>query len=218
MESHAPLPHRHHILVENFHDPANVSDSKQTVLHTLWGGHVNRPLAIALSAAWEEKYNYPLEVFVNNDCIMLNLPHAFGISEILSLVKPGRIRQLLRTKLESTAYFGTRFRENAQRALLLPKQGFHKRMPLWMNRLRSKKLLEAVSQYEDFPILLETWRSCLNYDFEIETLGSKAKEISGYDPLTEVVMEKLPPFADGIIGNRRMYMYEDDSPRSVGNG
>jgi len=216
VETRAPLPHRHHILVEHFHDPANISDSKQTVLHTLWGGHVNRPLAIALSAAWEEKYHYALEVFVNNDCLMLNLPHAFGISELLSLVKTGRIRQLLREKLESTGYFGARFRENAQRALLLPRQGFRKRMPLWLNRLRSKKLLEAVSQYEDFPILLETWRGCLNYDFEIETLLRLLEEMAtGGIRVTEVVTEKPSPFADGIIWKQtNQYMYEDDSPRS----
>ncbi|MDQ1352556.1 MAG: ATP-dependent helicase Lhr and Lhr-like helicase, partial [Acidobacteriota bacterium] len=216
METHAPLPHRHHILVEHFHDPANISDTKQTVLHTLWGGHVNRPLAIALSAAWEEKYHYALEVFVNNDCIMLNLPHEFGISEILSLVKTGRIRQLLRSKLESTGYFGARFRENAQRALLLPRQGFRKRMPLWLNRLRSKKLMEAVSQYENFPILLETWRDCLNYDFEIETLLQLLEEMAaGAIRVTEVVTEKPSPFADGIIWKQtNQYMYEDDSPRS----
>ena len=216
VESRAPLPHRHHLLVEHFHDPANLSDSKQTVLHTLWGGHVNRPLSIALSEAWEEKYHYPLEVFVNNDCIMLNLPHTFGISEILSLVKPGSIRQLLRAKLESTSYFGARFRENAQRALLLPRQGFQKRMPLWLNRLRSQKLLKAVSHYEDFPILLETWRSCLNYDFEIEILLQLLEEIAaGEIRVTEVVTEKPSPFTSGIIWKQtNQYMYADDTPRS----
>jgi len=215
-ETDAPLPHRHHLLVEHFRDPANVNDSKQTVLHTLWGGHVNRPLAFALSAAWEEKYDYPLDVFVNNDCIMLNLPHSFGVSEILSLVKTGRIRQLLRAKLESTGYFGARFRENAQRALLLPRRGFNNRMPLWLNRLRSKKLLEAVSQYDDFPILLETWRGCLNHDFEIETLLRLLEEIdTGEIRITETVTQKPSPFSDGIIWKQTsQYMYEDDSPRS----
>jgi ATP-dependent Lhr-like helicase len=215
-ETHAPLPHRHHLLVEHFHDPANQGDSRQTVLHTLWGGPVNRPLAIALSAAWEEKYNYPLEVFVNNDCIMLNLPHTFRASDIISLVKPGKIRQLLRAKLESTGYFGARFRENAQRALLLPKQGFHKRMPLWLNRLRSKKLLEAISKYDDFPILLETWRGCMNHEFEIEPLLNVLEEIAaGTIQITEVTTQKPSPFADGIIWRQtNQFMYEDDSPGS----
>jgi ATP-dependent helicase Lhr and Lhr-like helicase len=215
-ETGAALPHRHHILIEHFRDPVNLADSKQTVLHTLWGGRVNRPFAFALSAAWEEKYGQSLEVFVNNDCIMVNLPHSFSGSDIIGLVKPGKIRQSMRTKLESTGYFGARFRENAGRALLLPKQNFKARMPLWLNRMRSKKLLEAVSQYNDFPILLETWRGCLNNDFEIDTLENLLEEIQGGEiTITEVVTKKPSPFADGIIWRQtNQFMYEDDSPGS----
>ncbi|MCP4147474.1 MAG: DEAD/DEAH box helicase, partial [bacterium] len=215
-ETDASLPHRHHLLVEHFRDPVNTADSKQTVLHTMWGGPVNRPLAFALSAAWEEKYNYTLDVFVNNDCIMLNLPHAFGAQDILALLKPSKLRQLLRSKLESTGYFGARFRENASCALLLPRKGFQNRMPLWLNRLRSKKLMEAVSRYEDFPILLETWRGCMNHDFEIDRLLSLLGEIeTGEITITETVTRKPSPFADGIIWRQtNEYMYYGDSPAS----
>jgi ATP-dependent Lhr-like helicase len=215
-ETKRPLPHRHHILVEHFHDPVNRADCKQTVLHTLWGGPVNRPLAFALSAAWEQKYGYPLEVFVNNDCIMLNLPHEFGVPDVLALVKPDKIRSLLRVKMESTGYFGARFRENAQRALLLPRKSFHQRMPLWLNRLRSKKLLEGVSPYDDFPILLETWRGCLHQEFEIDVLLHLLEEIqTGEIHISEVSTKKPSPFAENIIWRQtNQYMYEDDSPRS----
>ncbi|MGE5340891.1 MAG: DEAD/DEAH box helicase [Candidatus Omnitrophota bacterium] len=215
-ETHAPLPHRHHLLVEHFRDPVNRSDAKQTLFHTLWGGPVNRPLGFALAAAWEEKYHYPLEIFVNNDCIMLNLPHVVNAADILSLVSADNIHRYLRMKLESTGYFGARFRENAQRALLLTKPSFHQRMPLWLNRLRSKKLLEAVSHYEDFPVLLETWRECLNYEFEIDILLNLLEEIRNGDiRITEVNTQTPSPFADNIIWKQtNQYMYEDDSPGS----
>ena len=215
-ETGVSLPHRQHLLVEHFHDPTNLSDAKQTVLHSLWGGRINRPLALVLSAAWEEKYQYPLEVFVNNDCIMLNLPHAFSAGDILDSVKPAAIRKLLRSKLESTGFFGARFRENAQRALLLPRRSFRQRLPLWLNRLRSKKLLEAVSHYDDFPILIETWRQCLNREFEIDTLIQLLEEISSGEIIVGEVFTKKPsPFADGVIWRQtNKLMYEDDSPES----
>jgi ATP-dependent Lhr-like helicase len=213
-ETGAPLPHRHHVLVEHFHDPVNVRDTKQTVLHTYWGGRVNRPFAFALAAAWHESHGYPLELFVNNDCIILNLPHSFGIAEILALVKPDNLVPLLRKKLESTGFFGARFRENAQRALLLPRRSFHERMPLWLNRLRSKKLLEAVSRYEDFPVVLETWRDCLKNEFEIERLQQLLEEVQAGDiQVTEAMTRKPSPFAEGIIWRQtNYYMYEDDTP------
>ncbi len=214
IEACAVLPHRHRIVVEHFRDPANISDTKQTVIHTMWGGSVNRPLSFAIAAAWEEKYGYTLEVFADNDCIMLNLPHEFTSNEILNLAEPRDIIRLLRKRLESTGYFGARFRENAQRALLLPRRSFHDRMPLWLNRLRSKKLLEAVSRYDDFPIVLETWRECLNADFDLTTLGMLLTEISeGLITVSEVETRTPSPFASQVIWRQtNFYMYEDDSP------
>jgi ATP-dependent Lhr-like helicase len=49
------LPHRHHVVVE-FAD-AGPGGTPQVVLHTLWGGRVNRPLAMALDAAWEDRFS-----------------------------------------------------------------------------------------------------------------------------------------------------------------
>jgi len=214
IEATGVLPHRHRVVVEHFNDPANLSDTKQTVLHTMWGGAVNRPLAFALAAAWDEKYGYTLEAFADNDCIMLNLPHDFGTDDILALAEPGDIARLLRKRLESTGYFGARFRENAQRAMLLPRRNFHDRMPLWLNRLRSKKLLEAVSKYDDFPIVLETWRECLKSDFDIAGLDRLLEEIrSGTIEVTEVETRTPSPFASEIIWRQtNHYMYADDTP------
>ncbi|MBN1292824.1 MAG: DEAD/DEAH box helicase [Candidatus Latescibacteria bacterium] len=215
-ESTGSLPHRHNLVIEHFHDPANISDSKQSLLHTLWGGQVNRPFAFALSAAWEEKYNYALETFVNNDCIMVNLPHDFTADEIFLLVESAEIPRLLRKKLESTGYFGAHFRENAQRALLLPRRNFRERMPRWINRLRSKKLLDAVSKFDDFPIVLETWRECFGYDFDLETLYQLMEEIrTGEICITEVNTQIPSPFADQILWRQtNYYMYDDDTPGS----
>ena len=50
----APLPHRRRILIEHFDDPLNRSENKQVVIHTLWGGRINRPLAMAISGAWKK--------------------------------------------------------------------------------------------------------------------------------------------------------------------
>ena len=210
------LPARHTVVVEHFRDPAKVSDTKQTVLHTLWGGAVNRPFALVLAAAWEEKFGYPLEVFANNDCILLNLPHDFSADDIVALADPGDIPRLLRKKLESTGYFGARFRENAQCSLLLPRRGFRDRMPLWLNRLRSKKLLEAVARFDDFPVTLETWRTCLNRDFDLDALSRLLDEIrEGITAVIEAVTDTPSPFSENIIWRQtNYYMYEDDTPAS----
>ena len=93
---------------------------------------------------------------------------------------------------------------------------FKKRLPLWLNRLRSKKLLEAVRVYPDFPILLETWRTCLQDEFDLDNLKQLLDEIrDGRIKITEAVTTAASPFADGLIWKQtNTYMYADDSPRS----
>ena len=210
------LPHRRHLLIEHFQDPLNTSDMKQVILHTLWGGKVNRPFGLALQAAWEEKYHHHLDIIENNDCLLLMLPHEFSAEDIFSLVTPENVERLLRLTLEKSAFFGAKFRENAGRALLLPRAGFKKRLPLWLNRLRSKKLMDVVLQYPDFPILLETWRTCLQDEFDLESLRRLLDEIrTGQIKLTEATTKAASPFADGLVWKQtNTYMYEDDSPSS----
>ncbi len=119
------LPHRHHLLIEHFDDPLNTSDSKQVILHTLWGGRINRPFGLALQAAWEEKYHYHLEIFVEQRLHPAACcPTTFPPGSSLRLVTPENIERLLRRTLETSGFFGAQFRENAGRALLLPRADF----------------------------------------------------------------------------------------------
>lgn len=211
------LPHRYHLVIENYNDPNNRNDNKQVILHTFWGGKVNKPFVIALSAFWEEKYGYPIQYYADNDCILLSLPHDFSEHNILSFINTKNIEDLLRKKLESTGYFGSWFRENAGRSLLLPRLNFNKRMPLWLNRLRSKKLLDSVLKYSDFPILLETWRTCLQDDFDLENLKLVLDEIrQGKIKISSVVTAKASPFSENVIWRQTdKYVYQDDTPISV---
>ena len=102
---------------------------------------------------------------------MLQLPHEAGGEEILSLVTSDNFSGLIRKKLEGSGFFGARFRECAGRALLLTRRQLNERMPLWVSRLRSQRLLDSVLQYEDFPILLEAWRTCLRDELDLEGLA-----------------------------------------------
>jgi len=210
------LPHRHHLVVEFISAGPGGAPGHQAVIHTMWGGRVNRPLAMALDAVWQSRYGYRLELYVSNDCIALQLPHEIAGEELLSLVASTRIESLLRSRLEGSGFFGARFRECAGRALLLPRGTFRERMPLWLSRLRSQKLLEVVLQYEDFPILLETWRTCMVDEFDLESLKQVLMELeTGSISWTEVRTSQPSPFAQSDWWRQvNQYMYMDDSPRA----
>ena len=113
------LPHRHHILFEQVNTgPAGVPGN-QLVIHTLWGGRLNRPYAMAINAAWMEKYGEYLEIFPGNDSIVFQLESNVAPEEILSLVTESTLDFYLKKQLEKSGFFGSRFRECAGRALLI---------------------------------------------------------------------------------------------------
>ena len=208
------LPHRHHLLIEYIASGPDSSPGNQLVLHTFWGGRVNRPFSMALEAAWEQKFQDHLEIFPGNDCIVLILPQSIPGEEILSLVTSSNFETLLKAKLEGSGFLGARFRECAGRALLITRNHINQRMPLWMNRLRSQKLMNKVMQYDDFPILLETWRTCLQDEFDLENLQLVLQEIeSGVISWTETRTQKPSPMAQGMSWDQiNKFMYLEDQP------
>jgi ATP-dependent helicase Lhr and Lhr-like helicase len=213
--SGGPLPHRHHLPVEFVSAGPGGAPGNQAILHTFWGGRVNRPFALALEAAWEERFGRRPETYVGNECIAVQLPHDLRGEELLSLVKSSTVQDLLKKRLEGSGFFGARFRECAGRALLLPRRKINERMPLWLSRLRSRKLLDAVLDYEDFPILLEAWRVCLRDEFDLESLFRVLTELeTGAIAWSEFRTEHPSPMARSVAWQQvNRYVYMDDEPR-----
>jgi ATP-dependent Lhr-like helicase len=208
------LPHRHHLLLESVRDPAAGESLRRVILHTLWGARLNLPLAQALAALWAREKGRPLEIVADDACIAALVPAEEDFGQLLRRLRPEALEGLLRRGLESSGFFGARFRENAGRALLLPRSDFRRRVPLWLTRQRSKKLLDRVMAYEDFPVLTETWRECLEDEFDLVTLRSLLGELArGEIAVSQVQGSHPSPFAQGVSWVQlNQVLYEDDSP------
>ena len=70
------------------------------------------------------------------------------------MIEPDELEDLVVGELGGSALFGARFRENAGRALLIPRAYPGRRTPLWQQRLKSQSLLEVARRYAQFPICL----------------------------------------------------------------
>ncbi len=210
------LPHRHHLVIEESAERAGDASRRQVVLYTFWGGTVNRPLALALAALWEEREGEPIEILSDDDALLLVLPAGADARALLLALAPERLEELLRKRLEASGTFGAHFRQNAQRALLLPRALPSRRTPLWVARQNAKKLLEAVQRHDDFPLVLETWRTCLQDEFELDALRERLHELaSGAIRVSSVRVDRPSPFAAGLVWQRtNEQMYEDDAPES----
>jgi ATP-dependent Lhr-like helicase len=210
------LPHRHHLIIEHVQQNEDGIEP-HTILHTMWGNNVNYPFMLALRTVWEERFHRQLVTFATNEAIFIN--EIIKPEELLT-VTASALHSLLRKSLEQSAFFGTRFRENASRALLLPKSDPRRRIPLWITRLRSKKLLHSVRRFDDFPIMVETWRTCLQDEFDLDSLVMLLDEIhSGIIRISTVQTSNTSPFAGSLQWKfTNQFLYEDDTPHATTEG
>jgi ATP-dependent helicase Lhr and Lhr-like helicase len=213
-EATGVLPHRHRIVVERVRQ----GDEEQLLLHTLWGGRVNVPLALALVQAWARTQGTELSIMQDDNCLIVSESQGIDAARLLRLVTPENVTDLLRAQLPQSGIFGARFREAAVTSLLLPRAGFQRRTPLWLTRQRAKELLASVAGIQDFPLFLEAWRACMQDAFDLDALRTVLTELTeGRIAVHEVETDRPSPFASGVQWKRtNALMYADDTPATGG--
>jgi ATP-dependent helicase Lhr and Lhr-like helicase len=215
------LPSERTIVLERFRD--EIGDWRLCVLSP-FGGRVHAAWGLALSARMQERFGLESDAIWTDDGIIMHLPDldaeetetlgGWGsISELL-MIEPEEVEQAIVGELGGSALFGARFRENAARALLIPRAYPGRRTPLWQQRLKAQNLLEVARRYDDFPIMLETYRECLQDVLDVGGLkqvlrGLQTREIA----LVEVETPHASPFASSLLFDYvATYMYEGDAP------
>src|SRR5206468_934051 len=148
------LPSDRTIVVERFRD--EIGDWRLCILSP-FGGRVHAAWGLALAARIRDEAGLEADAIWSDDGIVVHLPDADEPpSSDLVMVDPDELEDLVVRELSSSALFGARFRENAARALLLPRAYPGRRTPLWQQRLKAQSLLEVARSYGQFPIVLET--------------------------------------------------------------
>jgi ATP-dependent helicase Lhr and Lhr-like helicase len=208
------VPSDRTIVIERFRD--EIGDWRLCVLSP-YGGRVHAAWALALSARVRDEFGLESDAIWSDDGIIVHLPDADEAPAAdLVLVQPDELEELVVKELSSSALFGARFRENAARALLLPRARPGQRTPLWQQRLKAQSLLEVAKRYGQFPIVLETYRECLRDVFDLPGLeallrGLHTRELS----LVEVDTQRASPFASSLLFDYvATYMYEGDTPNA----
>jgi ATP-dependent Lhr-like helicase len=212
------LPSERTIVLERFRD--EIGDWRLCVLSP-YGGRVHAAWGLALSARMHERYGVDSDAIWTDDGIIMHLPdldseeaEALPSAAELLMIDPEEVEQAIVSEIGGSALFGARFRENAARALLIPRAYPGRRTPLWQQRLKAQNLLEVARRFEDFPIILETYRECLKDVLDLAGLKEllralQTREIS----LVEVETPVASPFASSLLFDYvATYMYEGDTP------
>jgi ATP-dependent helicase Lhr and Lhr-like helicase len=208
------VPSDRTVVVERFRD--EIGDWRMCIL-TPFGARIHAPWSMAIGVRMRDSLGLEVQSLWSDDGIAIHLPDADApppTEELL--IDPAEIEDLVMSELASTALFGSRFRENAGRALLIPRRRPGERTPLWQQRLKAQGLLQVARKYGSFPVILETYRECLQDVFDLPALkrllnGLKTRELD----LVDVETATASPYSTSLLFDYvANYMYEDDTPRA----
>ncbi|MGH3794454.1 MAG: ATP-dependent helicase [Pseudonocardiaceae bacterium] len=217
-ETAGHVPDDRTVLVERFRD--ELGDWRM-VVHSPFGAQVNGPWALAIGARLRERRGVEAQVLSADDGIVLRLPDALddGGAEVVPtaedvLLDPDEVEQLVIAEVGTSALFASRFRECAARSLLLPRRDPGRRTPLWQQRQRSAQLLTVASKYEQFPVVLEAMRECLQDVYDLPGLRELMSDVRARRVRVVEVATPVPsPFARSLLfGYVGMFLYELDAP------
>jgi ATP-dependent Lhr-like helicase len=211
-EATGALPTDRTVTIQRFRDELG---DWRVVLLTPFGGRVHSPWSLALEARLAERSGFDVQTLWSDDGIALRFANGEEPpgDEIL-FPSPEEVEDLVVGQLANSALFAAHFRENAARALLLPRRRPNARMPLWAQRQRSAGLLAVASRYGSFPIILETYRDCLRDVFDLPGLIEVLTDIrSRATRVVSCEVQGASPFARSLLFDYvAAYMYEGDAP------
>jgi ATP-dependent Lhr-like helicase len=210
LKSTDSVPTDRRLVVEASRDPIG---DWQVILLSPLGSRLHLALRLALEARLRQRLGYSPQCLHHDDGILIRLPDSdVPVMDLFEGLTPENVEQLILSELADSALFALRFRQNAARALLLPRVHPGKRAPLWLQRLRGRDLLGIARRYRDFPIVAETFRECLEDHLDVPSLKELLSDIR--DGKIEIVTRRAEtpsPFASQLLfAYVGEFMYQHD--------
>jgi ATP-dependent Lhr-like helicase len=213
------------VVFERFFDEAG---GMQLVVHAPFGARVNRALGLALRKRFCQNFDFELQAAATDDAIVLSLgtAHSFPLSDAFSFVRSHQLRATLEQAILVAPMFGARWRWNATRAFAVLRHAGGKKVPPFLQRMRSDDLLAAIfpaqiacqenqtgpREIPDHPLVTQTVNDCLYEAMDTDRLRGLLERIeAGTLRLHARDTTEPSPFAHEIL-NAKPYAFLDDAP------
>ena len=219
------VPTMDDVVFERFFDEAG---GMQLVVHAPFGGRVNRAFGLALRKRFCVSFDFELQAAATDDAIVLSMgtTQSFPLSDAFHFVRADRLEATLEQAILAAPMFATRWRWNASRALAVLRIERGKKVPPFLQRMRSDDLLAAVFpaqaacqenvrgplEVPDHPLVRQTVRDCLYEAMDTERLRGLLQRMErGEIRLHARDVTEPSPFSHEIL-NAKPYAFLDDAP------
>jgi ATP-dependent Lhr-like helicase len=222
------VPTQETIVAERFFDEGG---GMQLVLHTPFGGRLNRAWGLALRKRFCATFDQELQAAATDEGLVLSLGerHSFPLEAVFGFLRADTVRDVLVQAILAAPMFTSRWRWNATRALALLRFAHGRRVPPQIQRMRAEDLLAAVfpaalacqdnmrgapaeTALPDHPLVRETVRDCLTEAMDVDGLMAVLRRIERGEIRCLAVDTPMPsPFCHEIL-NANPYAFLDDAP------
>ncbi len=206
------IPTNNRLMVEGYVD---ASGNRSAVFHYPFGRRVNDALSRAYAHVLSQRLKSNVTVSVTDDSFMLTAPKSFRVEDLTGLLRSDKLESVLRSAVRDSELFQQRFRHTATRAFMVLRNYKGRELSVARQQLRSSRLLDALHEIAEFPVMVETYDEILNEVMDIE----HAKEVLASIELHERTLDLVPfsgvpsPFAHNVIlvGVSDIVLMEDRS-------
>jgi ATP-dependent Lhr-like helicase len=219
------VPTQTTIIAERFFDE---SGGMQLVIHSPFGGRINKAWGLALRKRFCRSFNFELQAAATDNGLNISLSeqHSFPLADVFHFLHPNSLRSVLEQAVLASPLFTTRWRWDAGRALALLRFRGGKKVPPPIQRMRADDLLAAVFPeaqacqeniegditISNHPLIREVMKDVLTEAMDTEGLDRVLRGIAdGRINCLAVDTPQPSQFSHEIL-NANPYAYLDDAP------
>ncbi len=195
---HSRIPTDGNLLIEGYLDPKK---NLNIIFHYCFGRRVNDALSRAYAMAVSNRLGCNVSVSVNDDCFMLTVPGKIPLDGIEKFVTAENIVPLLNEAIRDTELFKQRFRHCSTRALMVLRSYQGREVPVGRQQQRSQKVLRALEERDNFPIVRETVNEIMGQAMDLGNALEVLRDIEqGRKKVLLAGISDVPsPFAHNIV-------------------
>ena len=220
------LPTQRDLVFERFFDEAG---GMQLVIHSPFGGRVNRGLGLALRKRFCRRFDFELQAAASDDAVVLSLGpgQSLPLEDVPRFLSPTTAAETLAQALLVSPMFQVRWRWNLGRALIVLRRRGGRRNPPPIQRMEADDLMAAVFpalagcqenaaagpiEIPEHPMVRQTMHDCLHDATDVDGLVALLEGMQSGAVRAHFRESSEPsPLAHEIL-NGRPYTFLDDAP------
>ena len=217
------MPTQDDLVIERFFDE---SGGMQLVVHSPYGGRLNRALGYALRKKFCAGFNFELQASANDDAIVISLGphHSFPLADVPRFLSSGSIRATLQQAILDQPVFQSRWRWNLNRSLVVLRFRGGRKVPPPFQRMQSDDLLAVVFpgaaacqenvtgpiEVPDHPLPRQAVHDCLTEALDCDGLVQLWRRVEEGEVRFHFVDSTEPSLLAHEILTARPYAFLDD--------